>query len=81
MILEEVKKYIRVDFNDDDDYINLLIEVAKEYVSGGFAPYSETNASHKLLALKAIKTLYDESDDVEDRITVSIRMQQMFGTE
>lgn len=77
MELEEVKKYIKVDYEDDDGYISLLIEVAKEYVSGGFAPYSEKNPSHKLLALKAIKTLYDERANVEDGITKSIKIQQM----
>lgn len=77
MVLAEVKKYIQVDYEDDDEYIYLLIDVAKEYVSGGFAPYSQTNASHKLLALKAIKTLFDERADVGDSITRSIKIQQM----
>lgn len=77
MKLDKVKKYIRVDYEDDDEYITLLIDVAKSYVSEGFAPYDEINASHKLLALKVIKTLYDERADVGDSITKSIKIQQM----
>lgn len=32
MILDEVKEWLRVDFDDDNDMINSLIEDAKDYI-------------------------------------------------
>jgi len=81
MTLEEVKTFIRVDFNDDDELIKLIIEVAQDYVSNGFSEYDETNPSHKILMLKAVKTLYDKRDEINDNITSSIKLQQMLYEE
>jgi uncharacterized phage protein (possible DNA packaging) len=81
MTLEEVKTFIRVDFNDDDELIKLIIEVAQDYVSNGFSEYDETNPSHKILMLKAVKTLYDNRDEINDNITSSIKLQQMLYEE
>lgn len=79
MNLEEVKEYLRVDYSDDDSLLELLIQVAKDYVSNGFSAYDEGNPSHKLLLLKTVKTLYDNREDFKGHIPSSIRLQQWLG--
>lgn len=79
MELEYVKNYIQVDYDDDDALIELFIEVGKQYITNGFSEYNETNPSHKLLLLKAVKSLYDSRDNNNDKIYLSIKLQQMLG--
>lgn len=79
MELEYIKNYIQVDYNDDDSLIELFLEVAKQYITNGFSEYDEKNPSHKLLLLKAVKILYDDRDDNDDKIYLSIKLQQMLG--
>ena len=79
MNLEEVKGYLRVDYSDDDSLIELLIQVAKDYVSNGFSNFNEENPTHKLLLLKTVKSLYDNREDFKGHIPSSIRLQQWLG--
>lgn len=68
MNLNFIKKYLRVDFDDDDDFILLLWEVAKKYVVNSVGQpalneageVDETNPLVKLLELTIISTLYEE---------------------
>jgi len=55
-----VKKFCRVDFNDDDWYFDLLIEAAKEYFNDSIVTYDDTKARHQLLLLNLVKAMYDE---------------------
>ena len=32
MTLAEMKSYLKVDFDDDDNFITLLMDVAREYI-------------------------------------------------
>ncbi|NRT32434.1 putative phage protein (predicted DNA packaging) [Clostridium beijerinckii] len=79
MDLLTIKSFLRVDFDDDDELIKLFIEVGKKYITDGFAEYSDESPSHKLLLLKAIKTLYDGRDDNNDRVYLSIKLQENLG--
>lgn len=60
MTLEFVKQAIKVDFPDDDDYIQLLIDSAKEYITDGVAPYDSTIARHRLLLIALVDAAYKE---------------------
>lgn len=59
MTLDEVKKLIHVDFSDDDEYINLLIDVAKEYIADSVGSFDENKARHRLLLITIVSTLYE----------------------
>ena len=67
MDLTFIKKYLRVDFDDDNDYINLLHDAAKQYVINTVGQNAlndkgeidEENPLVKLLELTIISTLYE----------------------
>lgn len=67
MDLETIKQFLKVDFPDDDIYITLLIDVAKEYIVDAVGLYDETIARHKLLLLNIISTLYENRQLVIDK--------------
>ena len=60
MDLEFVKNAIKVDFTEDDEYIGLLIESAKEYITDGVAPYDALIARHRLLLIALVDAAYHE---------------------
>nr|DAS68140.1 MAG TPA: head tail connector [Caudoviricetes sp.] len=57
--LDEIKKYLRIDFDDDDSYITLLVETAKEYIEAAVGAYREGSARHRLLLYNIVATLYE----------------------
>lgn len=59
MELAFVKNYLRIDTNYDDDYITLLLDVAREYITDAVGHCDETQARVKLLMLTIIATLYE----------------------
>lgn len=59
MTLEEVKNFLKVDFDDDDDLITLEIEAAEEYIADAVGQYKESSARTKLLLLNIVSTLYE----------------------
>lgn len=58
MDIELVKKFLRIDTNDEDEEIKLLIDVAEEYVAGAIGRCDTSKARTKLLMLTLISTLY-----------------------
>ena len=57
--LSEIKKYLRIDFDDDDSYLDLLIGAAKEYIEAAVGAYREDCARHKLLLYNIVATMYE----------------------
>lgn len=59
MELSYVKTFLKVDFDDDDEYISLLTDVAKEYVVDAIGKCDESIARVKLLMLVIITEMYE----------------------
>lgn len=66
MTLDDVKKYLRVTYDDDDSYLEQLIEVAETYLIDGVTGYLEKkkndhfNKRAEIVKLVIIQNLYDE---------------------
>ena len=59
MELTFIKNYLRIDTDYDDEYIMLLLDVAREYVIDAVGECDETKARVKLVMLNIIATLYE----------------------
>ena len=58
--LDEVKNYLRIDFEDDDRLLESLINVADEYLKGAISSqYNSQSERAKMLTLIMIGDLYD----------------------
>lgn len=59
MELESVKDYLRVDFQDDDEIIKVMMEAAKGYIESAVGKYDDSNPRANMLYLAVIQDLYD----------------------
>ena len=75
MTLNYVKNYLKVDFNDDDDYISLLIDVATEYVVDAIGKCDESIARVKLLMLVIISEMYEKRTFTVDSDSTNTKAQ------
>lgn len=84
--VEDVKKFLKIDIKDEDDYIQLLIDVAKEYVEGQIGECDQTKARVRILMITLIANLHenrqltvDKSDKVQYVLNTMIMQLQMEG--
>lgn len=66
MDIAYVKDFLKVDFNDDDNYIQLLCDGARQYVTNAVGKCDEENPLVKLLMLVIISTLYENREYTVD---------------
>lgn len=77
LTLEFVKTHLRVDIDDDDAYIEFLIEVARESVISYVGECDETKAKVRMLMLGIIGTLYEQRTSVSDKSSVVKRSDEL----
>mgnify|MGYP004616040297 CR=1 FL=1 len=71
--LEEVKNYLHVDFDDDDEILQSLIAAADEYLRGAVNPNYDTMSERaKMLSLIVISDLYDNRG-ISDKASGNVR--------
>lgn len=69
MTLEEIKDYLHIDadFDDDDDLLEMLLEAAKQFIKEATGKeFEEENKLYKLLILILISHYYEHREAVSD---------------
>lgn len=75
---DDVKKYLRVDFNDDDTLIDGLMIAADEFLKGSIgATYDNAGERAKTLSLIVISDLYDNRGLHDDSAKVSNNVRRL----
>ena len=59
LTLESVKNYLRVDFDDDDTLIEMMMDTAKEYIKDAVGAFDETKPRHNMILLAVVAHLYE----------------------
>lgn len=59
MKIEEVKEFLRVDYDDDDQMIRSIMQAAEGYISAAVGSYDDFNPKAKMLFLAVAQDLYD----------------------
>ena len=68
MTIETVKDYLRVDGDDDDGLISLMMETAKEYIVSAVGEYDEEDKTANLLLCAIVQNLYDNRELMQSDI-------------
>lgn len=67
MDLTTVKNYLRIDTDEDDDYLKLLTETAAEYIESIIGIGNDERARVKLIKLNIIASLYENRQFTIDK--------------
>ena len=62
MKLEEVKSFLRVDFDDDDNLIKCIMKAAELYIKDTVGEYDKENSKANLLFMALVQDLYDNRE-------------------
>lgn len=67
MTLEEMKLFLKIDFDDDDSLLLLMIEAAKEYIVDAIGKYDETSARTRILLFLLVSNMYETRSFTVDK--------------
>lgn len=74
LTLEEVKEYLKVDYDDEDELLKELIEVAEEYLYAATGrKFDSTNKRAKLYCRVLVNEWYKDRSLTTDKITKKVR--------
>ena len=68
MTLEQVKDYLRVDGDDDDNIIRTMMEAAKEYIVFAVGEYEEKDKTANMLFCAIVQNMYDNRELMQSDI-------------
>ena len=81
MTLEQVKDYLRVDGDDDDNTIQVMMEAAKEYIISAVGEYDEEDKTARILFCAIVQNLYDNRElmqsDIQQRKAIEYTFKSM----
>ncbi len=75
MTLAEMKSYLKVDYNDDDNDITLMMDVAREYIIDAIGECNEEIARVKLLMRVIVAELYEKRSMTFDMNSTNEKVQ------
>ena len=59
MTIDTVKKYLKVDFPDDDEIIIEMMKAAEEYIVSAAGKYDDSSHRMRLLLLTLVSDMYE----------------------
>lgn len=65
--LEEIKNYLRIDFDDDDSLLNTIILAGKEYIKNAIGYIDMDKHSFKILLYNICADLYERRSYLIDK--------------
>ena len=75
LLLSDVKTYLRVDFNDDDKYINDLTEMSKSYIYGQTnVEYTDGDKIYEQAILLMVAHFYDNRSALSEKALIEVPM-------
>jgi len=70
-----MKSYLKVDYNDDDNEITLMMNVAREYITDAIGECDETIARVQLLMRVIVGELYEKRSMTFDMNSTNQKVQ------
>ena len=71
--LEETKDFLRITYDNDDNYINELISMAEKYIEEQTGvEYKEDDKVYKIAILQVVAHFYDKRESVSEKNAVIV---------
>lgn len=73
MDIETVKLYLRIDNDEEDGLLEMMLETAREYVVDAVGKCDETKSKVRLLLLNIISDIYENRSLMEEKSIKKLR--------
>lgn len=78
MGLEDIKEYLRVDGDDEDNLISMMMEAGKEYIRSAVGEYDDTDRTANILLAAVVQNMYDNRELMQSDQQVKKRIEYTF---
>lgn len=78
MELEDIKEYLRVDGDDEDNLISMMMEAGKEYIRSAVGEYDDTDKTANILLAAVVQNMYDNRELMQSDQQVKKRIEYTF---
>lgn len=71
--LENVKKFLRISYDNDDIFIESLIDTSKQFIKEQTGvDYSENDKVYSMAILQSVAHFYDKREAVSDKTSINV---------
>ena len=78
MGLEDIKEYLRVDGDDEDNLISMMMEAGKEYIRSAVGEYDDTDKTANILLAAIVQNMYDNRELMQSEQQTKKRIEYTF---
>lgn len=80
MELEELKLYLRIDSNDEDDVLRLMMGAAKNYIVNSVGTFDQEDPQAKILFAAIVQDMYDNRELMQSEQQMKKRMEWLYAS-
>ena len=80
MELEELKLYLRIDSNDEDDVLRLMMGAAENYIVNSVGTFDEKDPQAKILFAAIVQDMYDNRELMQSEQQMKKRMEWLYAS-
>lgn len=80
MELEELKLYLRIDSNDEDDVLRLMMGAAENYIVNSVGVFDKEDPQAKILFAAIVQDMYDNRELMQSEQQMKKRMEWLYAS-
>ena len=78
MELEDIKNYLRIDGDEEDGLLRLMIDAGKEFIRSAVGKYDDTDSTAQVLLAAVVQNMYDNRELMQSEQQVKKRIEYTF---
>lgn len=80
MELEELKLYLRIDSNDEDDVLRLMMGAAENYIVNSVGDFDKEDPQAKILFAAIVQDMFDNRELMQSEQQMKKRMEWLYAS-
>lgn len=80
MELEELKLYLRIDSNDEDDVLRLMMGAAENYIVNSVGVFDKEDQQAKILFAAIVQDMFDNRELMQSEQQMKKRMEWLYAS-
>lgn len=80
MELEELKLYLRIDSNDEDDVLRLMMGAAENYIVNSVGAFDKEDPQAKILFAAIVQDMFDNRELMQSEQQMKKRMEWLYAS-